>query len=367
MSLGSNMMNMLLNKAYRRRFPITVNLELLPVCNLNCKMCYIRTSWGEMKEQGGLKTVDEWLEMAKQLKEAGTLFILLTGGEVFLYPEFKQLYIELYRMGFAITINTNATLINENVVEWLSKYPPKCVSISLYGASDDTYAKLCGCKGMFEKVQTAIGLLQKHKIWLECKTILTPLNFSDLEKCWEFCKERNIPYEVSSYSFPPVRKVNAEEYLRFSPEEAADIMVKSNLIMFGKSKCDEVINNKLTKYSEIKKIEGEVHKGFTCSACNSSCWINWQGKMFPCAMMNNLYSLPFETSFLEAWEKLKAEADEIISSEKCSHCDKREICSVCPAAIYAETGYFDKSSEYHCRMTQCLLELMEQQVKERNL
>lgn len=363
MSLGSNMMNMLVEKAHRKRFPITVNLELLPVCNLNCKMCYIRVSWEEMKQQGRLKTVEEWLGLAKQLKEAGTLFLLLTGGEVFIYPEFKKLYVELYKMGFAITINTNATLIDEETVEWLRKYPPKCVSISLYGSSDATYEKLCGRKGMFSKVRTAIDLLLKYNIWIECKTVLTPLNYNDLEQCWQFCEMRNISYLMTTYSFPPLNTKKSKEFLRFSPEEAAQMMMKSNLTMYGKAACDEQIKKRLVKYTETKMNEGETHRGFTCSACNSSCWINWQGKMFPCAMMNNLYSLPFEIGFLKAWEELKVEVDRIISSKKCSHCENREICSVCPAAIYAETGSFDECSEYHCRMTSQLLNLMVQQVE----
>ena len=73
-----------------------------------------------VEEQGGLRTAEEWLDLARQMKDAGVLFLLLTGGEVFLYPRFKELYIELHKMGFVITINTNGTMIDENVVQWLN-------------------------------------------------------------------------------------------------------------------------------------------------------------------------------------------------------------------------------------------------------
>ena len=117
MGYSNRIMNILQQKAKISRIPLTVNFELLPVCNLNCKMCYIQSSWSDVKNQGGLKSIEYWINMAKQAKDAGTLCILLTGGEVFLYPHFKELYVELYKMGFIITINTNASLIDENVVE----------------------------------------------------------------------------------------------------------------------------------------------------------------------------------------------------------------------------------------------------------
>ena len=46
-------------------------------------------------------------------------------------------------MGFIISINSNATLIDEKQVEWLSKYKPRCVNVTLYGASNETYKQLC--------------------------------------------------------------------------------------------------------------------------------------------------------------------------------------------------------------------------------
>lgn len=364
MGLANNIMDMLVKKARIERTPITVNFELLPVCNLNCKMCYIRSSWSEVQRFGGLKTVDEWLELAKELKEAGTLFILLTGGEVFIYPEFKRLYIELYKMGFVLTVNTNGTLVDEETVLWLKKYPPKCMSISLYGASDETYEKLCGQKQMFSKVTSALELLQKNHISVECKTILTPINVEDLQACCDYVRKQHIPYEVVTYSFPATRKNCKEEQIRFCADEAADIMFYRSKIMSDENEYAQEIHKYMREYEQTKDIPGAIQKGFTCSACNSSCWITWQGRMTPCALMPEPYTFPFEDGFLPAWEALKAKTDEIVLSSKCSHCDKRQVCTVCPAAAYAETGRFDGTSEYHCRMTERILETMNQFVKD---
>ena len=46
-----------LQKARQQHIPITGALELLPLCNMNCDMCYVRLSRSEMECQGQLRTV----------------------------------------------------------------------------------------------------------------------------------------------------------------------------------------------------------------------------------------------------------------------------------------------------------------------
>ena len=354
---------MLIARARQDRTPITVNFELLPVCNLDCRMCYIRTDWKTVRSSGGLHSADEWINLAKELQQAGTLFLLLTGGEVFLYPEFKRLYIELYNMGFAITINTNATLIDDAAVQWLAQYPPKCVSISLYGSSDGVYEKLCGAKGMFTRVDRAISLLRQANITVECKTLLTPLNAEDMENCWNYVREKGLPYEMATYSFPATRRCDREKQIRFTPEEAVEYTFRRNRMMSTPEQYTENIREHLQKYYATRNNEGADHYGFTCSASNTSCWISWQGTMTPCAFLNVPSAKPFEIGFLPAWEELKRKTDSIRLSSKCSHCDKRQVCTVCPAAAYAETGEIGGTSGYHCEMTALQVKQMEEYIE----
>lgn len=52
-------------KAERNRIPLYGVLELLPLCNLNCDMCYVHLSKQEMQSQGRLRSLDEWISLAK--------------------------------------------------------------------------------------------------------------------------------------------------------------------------------------------------------------------------------------------------------------------------------------------------------------
>lgn len=109
----------LVDKANQSRVPITTNFELTPTCTLNCDMCFIRTERSVVERHGGLSPLQQWLDWAEQLQDMGTLFILLTGGEPMLYPHFKELYTRLREMGFILTLNTNGTLIDNEMVRIL--------------------------------------------------------------------------------------------------------------------------------------------------------------------------------------------------------------------------------------------------------
>ena len=128
---ASSVERALIERAKEKKAPINGSLELLPLCNMNCDMCYVRLSREEMEQKGRLRTADEWLEVGRQMKDAGVLFLLLTGGEPLLFPDFKRLYLELRKMGFILTINTNGTLINEDWADFFGTYPPRRVNITL--------------------------------------------------------------------------------------------------------------------------------------------------------------------------------------------------------------------------------------------
>ena len=367
MGLSNNISEFLIGKAKKHRIPLNASFELLPICNLNCKMCYIRSEWKDVEKEGGLIGIEQWLTLARQLKKMGTFYLLLTGGEIFIYPDFQRLYIELYKMGFAITLNTNATLIDTNVINWLKKFPPKCVSISLYGSNNEVYEKICGKKNMFTKVDTAIRLLRESGIAIELKTMLTPDNYKDLKQCWRYAKTLNVPYEVAVYAFPPKRKLSKTKQVRFEPCEAAECIFYRNKIMSTQREYSTEIVKFLRQYEATKNVPGKECSGLNCSAGNTSCWISWQGYMYSCAMLDFFRTYPLETGCQNAWENLKGKTDSIKLSSTCSHCDMRQVCTVCPASAYAETGSVDGTSAYHCEMTKKMIETMYQYVAENGI
>lgn len=63
----------LYKQAIKNRIPLTSAFELSPLCNFSCKMCYVRKSAEEVRREGGIKTLDFWLDIAQQAKRSGNL------------------------------------------------------------------------------------------------------------------------------------------------------------------------------------------------------------------------------------------------------------------------------------------------------
>ena len=152
----------LINRAFQKGIPLSASFELSPLCNMNCRMCYVRLSKEEMKEKGRLRTAREWLELAHQMRDAGTLFIILTGGEPLLYPEFKEVYLGLRKLGMIITVNTNGTILDEAWANFFAENPPRRINITLYGTDKETYRDLCRFENGYEKALKGIELLVKR-------------------------------------------------------------------------------------------------------------------------------------------------------------------------------------------------------------
>ena len=62
-------------KAAHLRLPLSGTFELTPCCNMNCRMCYVRMSKEEQENIRPLRTAKEWIELGKEAKEQGLLYL----------------------------------------------------------------------------------------------------------------------------------------------------------------------------------------------------------------------------------------------------------------------------------------------------
>ena len=106
----------------QKRIPVSGTFELTPRCNLSCKMCYVRMSAEEQRQRGVELTTEEWLSIAREAVKEGMIYLLLTGGEPLLRPDFTEIYRGIIQMGVVISVNTNATLVTPEIVECFKQH-----------------------------------------------------------------------------------------------------------------------------------------------------------------------------------------------------------------------------------------------------
>ncbi len=358
-------------KARKNKLPINGTFELSPVCNLNCRMCYVRKTQAEVAASSRpILTLDQWKELGDSAFKAGTLFLLLTGGEPFLWPDFTELYEYLSCKGFVLSINSNGTLITEETAAWLRERKPARINITLYGASNETYERLCGAKGMYDRVKKGIDALLKADIPVKLNASMTPYNISDQKAILDFAKERDLMIEMGTYMFPPIRK--SEDLIgegdRFTPEESARYMLDQHKHLLDQTAYTQYLTSACQGSVPPPGLDEQcVDAGdgmVRCQAGRGSWWITWDGWMLPCGMVPHPRADAVNQNFNTAWSHIVNETEKIRLSGVCESCKDRFICHSCMAMAYAETGKHSGIPRYLCRMAESVRQDAQQRLKE---
>lgn len=343
-------------KADMRNIPLGGTFELTPMCNMNCRMCYVHLDQKQMPER--LLTVYEWIQIAGAAKEKGLLFLLLTGGEPFLREDFKEIYLKLHQMGFVLSVNTNGTLITEKEVSWLKEAAPIRINITVYGASNDTYDQLCGNPRGYDQVMKAIHLLKEAGIEVKLNYSLTPYNAGDFYEIKKMSLREGLFLQATTYMYPPLRKgrENIGKNDRVSPEEAAYYTALSHYYEYGPEQFLKGTEEKNLVHECMDRVLSDSHsesgkrEHLRCHAGMSTFWVTWNGRMTPCGMMDQPAVSIREKGFSEAWNEVGRQTRKILMPEKCTSCIYKKRCSTCAAMVLAETGGFEKAPAYRCHM-----------------
>ncbi len=341
------MVKYLHEKGMREGIPVSGTFELTQRCNFNCKMCYVH----DCENKKDSLSTEDWLNIAQQAMDAGTIFLLLTGGEPLLRDDFEEIYTSLVKMGFLVSINTNGSLLEE-YSGLFDKLPPTRINVSLYGADNSAYRQLCG-NDAFDKVISSIKQMKNQGISLRLNTIFTPKNISDYKKIVDISNELNIPLKPTTYAYPAVRLGRKDDDSRFSPETASEYIFSIDKYRLNK----DLHKSRVDKLLALPK--GPEENIVRCRAGRASYWITADGIMRPCGMLPEPDGRPLVDGFQKSWTDIKSATDAIRLPEECLTCKYAGICNVCAAMCKAETGDFGKTPQYICRMTKHLYSLAE--------
>lgn len=362
--------DVLYNRASRDLIPLSGTFELSPVCNFACRMCYVRKTAREVRQsERKILTLEQWLRIAREAREGGMLYLLLTGGEPFLWPDFWPLYEQLIRMGFIISINTNGSLIDDEAIERLKQLPPRKLNITLYGASDETYESLCGVKGVFSRVDHAITALKAAGLVVKLNCSLTPYNVQDLEAMTAYARDRKLRLDVTSYMFPPIRRdpgmVGQND--RFTPEEAARYRLESYRLQMEREDYRAYLQRVCAGSIEppgldegcVDPVDGRIR----CRAGKAAFWITWDGWLTPCGMMPEPRVDLTGMDFMTGWHQITRQSAALRLSGTCAGCANQELCHPCAAMAYTETGTSSGIPKYLCRMARHMQLIARDQLK----
>lgn len=310
-------------KARDKGIPISGSFELTPLCNLDCRMCYVHLSKEQMNG-AQLLTVEQWKDIMQQAIDAGMMYARLTGGECLTYPGFRELYGFLHSKGVETAILSNGILMDAEMVDFLVAHPPAAVQITLYGASEDAYERVTG-KRVFSRVMENIRRLDAAQIPLSIA--ITPNEFmTDGEAVIRLLHEEGLTFAINAGLMSPREETGRR--LADAGLDAYMAMMKLRIALKGQQlepDCDP------ESLPDPGSEASTATKGVRCGAGRSGFAIDWQGRMRPC---NTFPCEPVDVrtlGFAEAWKITNHTALNYPLPTECEGCAYKGVCKHCVA------------------------------------
>lgn len=339
--------------------PMVAYLLVTSKCNLRCKHCFVsealvnNPSMSEMSLNQIKSTVDE-------LKKNNVLKIILTGGEVFLRPDIVEIIDYIFNQGLLMQINTNATLINAEILGKLVKYKSLInhFTVSLEGLMIK-HDEIRG-QNNYNRVIDAIQLIKEHSFDLLVNITIKKSVIQDIDKIMKELLELG----VSRFNFSRMRPtgINREymdEFFDYSLNDYNDFM-KKNYSYQKKYALKEYVDN--MDSSELFDVLGVY-----CSAAAYTAAIYPDGRVSPCSFLDEVFStldIQFdnilEKSFFDIWRNSKSFLYMRNFKNKCPEaCEYLNICGKqCPLESY-------KQGDLHGRSLYCYLANRNQKFKDK--
>jgi|GEM_PF-570618 len=168
-------------------------------CNYDCEHCYL-----------GLKKFDgmEWDDRARLLhaiRDAGVLWLQLTGGEPMIDKHFIDVYRLAYDLGMMIDILSNGSrLANPTILDLLTTRAPHRVTLSIYGATEESYDGLTRRRGSFQKFSAGLYAAHEAGIPLELSIIVTQSNAHEVTAMRALADRYELPHRLYSNISPTI-------------------------------------------------------------------------------------------------------------------------------------------------------------------
>ena len=325
-------------KAREKGIPLYGLFELTPLCNLDCKMCYVHLNASQLNGASVL-SVEQWKDIMSQAHSMGLMNASLSGGECLTYPGFDEIYMFLRGLGVRTGIKTNGVLLNKERIDFFQKYPPREIIVSLYGSSNETYRSVTG-HAVFDVVYE--NLLHLKNAGYPVSIAITPSRYmyEDMKNILALAKRLGFPFSVNLALIPP-RKETGRERCDLSWSEYVETY--KLLKEVNSSRSFPLDDSQLPECGK----NGKPSFGLSCGAGRSFFSVNWKGFISACENLNSLRISLLEESFSEAWKKIYADALSYPLPMECNGCAYNKVCFHC--AAYRS----DRNNIGHCDPNMC--------------
>lgn len=329
------------------RAPLNGVIETTFRCNLRCIHCYVNEAPGDAQEIARELDTPRLLKLVDEIADSGCFFLLLTGGEVFVRPDFAEVYLHAVKRGLLVTIYSNGTLVTERIADLLAQHPPMLVEISVYGHTKATYEAVTQIPGSFEKCRAGISRLMARGVPVKLKTMALSVNQHEVGDMERFAEELGTTFRFDGLLNPRVDcGANRNGQLQLTPEQVVALDLDNPKRMADlKDLCDRMCQPEDTGVAEFV---------YTCGAGENSFTVDPYGNLQMCQLSRrHSFSLKDGGEFTEGWNEFfpRLRARKWQHNDVCRRCNLISLCGNCPGAAEMETGDIEGMIPHFCEIT----------------
>lgn len=343
-------MDGLIRRTVERHLPWSVHVDLTYRCNERCIHCYL-----DHEDHGEMNTA-EIKNVLEQLAQSGTLFLTLSGGEIFLRDDLFELLEFARSLHFDISLKTNALLIDAERASKLRALSVRRIQISIYSAEPAVHDAITKIRGSLERSLTAIRFLQAEGLQVKIACPLMKQNLMAYRNVQALAAELGVPYVLDMTITPKMDGDLSLLQLRNSTQELLPILQDSTLNPPACSSDGAQGTPLSTGSATSSGIESQAYDDIPCSAGHNSCYISPYGDVFPCVQMpvatGNLRQQRFDQIWFRSPEMNRVRAMRESLLPVCSKCSIREYCERCPGLAKMEGGDLMGAYERACDMAE---------------
>jgi radical SAM protein with 4Fe4S-binding SPASM domain len=327
------------------RTPLSASFEITRRCPLSCQHCYNNLPMGDRQARARELTVAEHQRILDELAELGCLWLLYTGGEVFARKDFPEIYAHAKKRGFLVTLFTNGTLISPSIADLLRDSPPFSIEITLYGHSRDTYERLTGVRGSYDRCRKGIELLLERRLPLKLKTVALSINKHELDQMKDFAQQLGVPFKFDAMMNPRLDCSQSPLEVRLQPDECVELDLRDERRMAEwRTFADRYVGQR------AEAAPGDYL--YQCGGGVNSFAVDPYGGMSIC-VLSERDKFDLKTGSLrQGWEQFlaKVRAKKARRTTKCTACALKAMCGMCPANGELENGDPEAPVDFLCRV-----------------
>jgi mycofactocin radical SAM maturase len=252
------------------RAPVNVTWEITSRCNLRCIHCLSDAGSASCDET----STAESKGVIDQLAACKVFQVNIGGGEPFLREDFIDLLNYAHEKGLVACVSTNGTVVNDQLAKTLSRLDSLYLQVSLDGATSDVNDRIRG-EGTYRAIMEAMGCFARWGVKFSVNTVLTRLNFPQLETLRALSKEYGAELRVSRFR-PSGRGKISKDHIGPDHEQ---------LEAFAKWLEDHDMVRTGDSFFCLTS-EKRRNKGLDmCGAAKMTCCISPNGDLYPCAFL----------------------------------------------------------------------------------